>query len=167
MTQFPPGIIKVSSDLYLISTSAHTHILSCDILEYSSTTPSSVKDLSSSPRGTTHKSLNSSAFIATAEFLPGHPSYGHVIITHTACYCTACTNLALLCKLAGWIVWQHLVSVCCLATPPSPPPPVCVCATFRSKNGSIIKTLSAAVRSSMHTRQRGKPQRRMCRIAVL
>lgn len=110
----------------------HPHTF-CDISKYSSTTSSSEKDLYSSPQGTNHKSLNSSATTATVEFLLDHPSYGHVlarvIITHTACYCTAYTNLATP-VLAGWLDCMATSGVCLLSCHSSFTSSLCVYVCF-------------------------------------
>lgn len=109
-------------------------------------------------RCSNHTSPTPSAFLNQTAGLPlGHPSSGHalaeVIITHTS-HCSVYTDLSCA-VLTGWLDCMETSGVCLPSPPPPPPLPASVCTTFKSKNGSIIKTLSAAVRNSTHSRQTG------------
>lgn len=161
VTQFSPGIIKLSSDLYLISTSACTQ--PCVFLQIFPHL------LHSSPGGTNHTSP--CYWLPPSDSCWATQCYGHVLAraiitythTHFDSYCTAWTNpgSAVPCWLAAWIVWKHLVSVCCLNTPPSPPPPcVSVCATSSHQNTQLLRIKKKKKSQTERKPQSGAVQKR-------
>lgn len=128
LTQFPTGIIKVSSDFYLISISAwtHTHMhTACDISRHSFYF-SENHLLLSSPESSNHKSLTSVSTLTGTFWILDLPPMSQNMPWPGLPWHTLQPTVVLLFWLVGWTLWNHLVSVCCL-NPPSSSSFLCAC----------------------------------------
>lgn len=128
LTQFPIGTIKDSSDFYLISVSVcastHTHTHTHPFVIFPDIPSLLARIISFLLQS--HISCNFNAPCHTLFSSHGAHGAGHALTTaafthkHSSKYCTAAA------VLAGWKVWKHLLSACCLTTPSSFSP-LCVC----------------------------------------